>query len=246
MTIVIILAGFGFSFLGTLVGLGGGVFMVPLLVLLAGFPLPMAVGSVAMALFPSALISTISNARLKAIDYPAAIKLEIPTVFGAWLGAYLTSVLPVRPLEFLFAGFILFMAWRMHHKGETNKFVARFNNLPGITFMGGLSGVLAGLFGVGGGILKTPVLLKVFQLPAKRAAATSLAMIMVTAIVSSAKHWQLGHIDERAYPVVIGFAAGSIVGNLFGKKIADDKIQTILSVAMAMAAIAVLVHAIYL
>ena len=68
MSVVILLAGASFSFLGTLVGLGGGVFMVPLLVLVADFPLPMAVGSVALALFPSALISTVNNARLKKID----------------------------------------------------------------------------------------------------------------------------------------------------------------------------------
>src|SRR5690606_35522665 len=189
MTVLIIVAGFGFSFLGTLVGLGGGVFMVPLLVLAAGFPLPMAVGSVAMALFPSALISTISNARKKSIDYRAVIQLEIPTIFGAWLGAYLTSVLPVRPLEFLFAGFILFMAWRMKHKSESNRFVAQFSSLPGTSILGVISGILPGLFGVGGGILKTPILLKIFNLPAKRAAATSLAMIMVTSIVPAAKHW---------------------------------------------------------
>src|SRR5690606_1900493 len=151
MTVLIIVAGFGFSFLGTLVGLGGGVFMVPLLVLLAGYPLPMAVGSVAMALFPAALISTISNSRLKTIDYRAAVKLEIPTVFGAWLGAYLTSVLPVRPLEFLFAAFILFMAWHMRHKKEASNWIGHFSSLPATSLLGALSGVLAGLFGVGGG-----------------------------------------------------------------------------------------------
>tara|TARA_R110000868_G_scaffold154736_1_gene380917 strand:+ start:36832 stop:37572 length:741 start_codon:yes stop_codon:yes gene_type:complete len=246
MTIIILLAGASFSFLGTLVGLGGGVFMVPLLVLVAGFPLPMAVGSVALALFPSALISTINNGRLKKIDYKSAVKLEIPTIVGAWLGATLTAILPVRPLEFIFSAFIMFMAWQMRHKKETGKFVERFNNLPGTSFLGMLSGILAGLFGVGGGILKTPILLKVFKLSAKRAAATSLAMIMVTAIVSSLKHWQLGHIDERALPVVIGFASGSILGNIFGKKISDKNIQTTLSIAMFLAALAVLIHAIYL
>ena len=73
MTILIVLAGAAFSFIGTLVGLGGGVFMVPLLVLAVGYPLPMAVGSVALALFPSALISTISNSRTKSIDYKTGI-----------------------------------------------------------------------------------------------------------------------------------------------------------------------------
>lgn len=246
MIFVILIGGALFSFIGTLVGLGGGVFMVPLLVLVAGFPLPIAVGSVALALFPSALISTINNARLKKIDYKAAIRLEIPTIFGAWAGALLTAILPVRPLEFIFAAFILFMAWHMRHKKEAGKFVLKFKNHIGIGFLGVLSGILAGLFGVGGGVLKTPILLRIFSLPAKRAAATSLAMIMVTAMVSSFKHWQLGHIDERAIPVVIGFASGSIIGNLFGKKISDHKVQLILSIAMAVAAIAVLIHAIFL
>ncbi len=243
MTIIIILCGLIFSFLGTLVGLGGGVFMVPLLVLVAGYPLPIAVGSVAAALFPSALISTINNARQKNIEYKAAIKLEIPTVVGAVIGAQLTVILPVRPLEFLFSLFIFFMAWHMRNKNKSGAFIARFNNLPGLTFLGTLSGVLAGIFGVGGGILKTPILLRVFNFPAKRAAATSLAMIMTTAIVSSIKHWQLGHVTEQAYPVIIGFASGSILGNLFGKKQTDEKIQFYLSIALFFAALAVLIHA---
>lgn len=245
MTIVIILSGILFSFFGTLVGLGGGVFMVPLLVLAAGYPLPMAVGSVALALFPSALISTISNVRAKSIDFKAAIKLEIPTIFGAIVGAQLTAILPVRPLELLFALFIFFMAWHLRHKSKAASLVSRFNNTIGLTFLGSLSGILSGLFGVGGGILKTPILLKVFHLPAKRAAATSLAMIMVTSIVSASKHWQLGHIDERALPVVIGFATGSIFGNIFGKKLTDEKVQVFLSVALFLAALAVLTHVLF-
>lgn len=236
----------GFSFLGTLVGLGGGVFMVPFLVLAAGYPIPMAVGSVALALFPSALISTVSNTLKRQVDYKAAIKLEIPTIFGAWFGAFLTSVLPVRPLEFLFAGFIILMAWNLRHQKDTSRWVEHFNSTPKIGFLGMLSGVLAGLFGVGGGILKTPILLKIFKLPAKRAAATSLAMIMVTSIVSATKHWQLGHIDQRALPVVAGFALGSLIGNIYGKRLADEKVQKLLVATMFMAAFAILVHAIFL
>ncbi len=244
--LLIVLLSAGFSFLGTLVGLGGGVFMVPFLVLAAGYPIQMAVGAVALALFPSALISTINNGLKKNIDYRAAIRLEIPTIFGAWLGAYLTSLVPVRPLEFLFAAFILLMAWNLRHKKETSKWIERFNTTPKISALGMLAGVLAGLFGVGGGILKTPILLKIFKLPAKKAAATSLAMIMVTAIVSATKHWQLGHIDERAYPVVCGFALGSITANIYGKRLPDDKVQKLLTITMTLASFAVLAHALFL
>ena len=185
-----------FSTLGTLVGLGGGVFMVPLLVLLFAVPLKTAIAAVTFCLFPAALLSTLFNARQRHIDYFAGITLEIPAIVGTILGALLTTVLPVKPMELMFALFVALMGWRILFGKKSSSgpsLMERLNQvppvlershyragLPAMGFFGLSAGLMAGMFGVGGGIIKTPVMLKVFRMPARKATATALFTIIFT------------------------------------------------------------------
>src|SRR5574342_289011 len=89
------------SAFGTVVGFGGGVFMVPILTLMFHIPIQLAIGCVILALFPSATISTVHNFHRGTIDFVVGILLEIPTIIGTILGAWLTSYLPTWQLELL-------------------------------------------------------------------------------------------------------------------------------------------------
>lgn len=247
------------STLGTLAGIGGGVFMVPLLVIGFELPLKEAIAAVTFCLLPAALLSTFFNARLRTIDYFAGITLEIPTIVGVILGAMLINHLPIIPLKILFSGLIFFMASKMLIKNKKeNALATKFNALPpilvrndykvslsAIGFLGLFSGLIAGLFGIGGGIIKTPVMIHIFKIPTKKATATALFMIVFTSFTASISHWSYGRLNWNvALPIATAFFFGSLIGNQLNKKISAEKIKLILGWMMLFAGIFILAHSI--
>lgn len=253
-----------FSCLGTLVGLGGGIFMVPVLVLAFAVPLKTAIAVITFCLFPSALLSTFFNARAKQIDYFAGVSLEIPTIIGALTGAALSNVLPVRPLETMFAILVAIMGvkiFRAKVTTEKTNWLQKINNIPpvlsheayGVSYKAGLpaigifglfSGILAGLFGIGGGIIKTPVMLKIFKMPARRATSTALFMIVFTSATAAFSHWQKGRLDWNiALPLGAAFFTGSLIGNNVVGKVKAQTLEKTLGFVMIAASIAIIVHA---
>lgn len=254
------------SALGTLVGLGGGAFVVPVLILGFGVPLKMAVTAVTFSLFPSALLSTFFNVRRKNIDYFAGITLEIPTLVGTVIGAYLTKILPVRPLELLFCGFLLYMGSRLIKKPKkeqegllikmnrippvvekTRDGVSYLMGVPAIGFFGTLSGILAGLFGIGGGVIKTPVMLRIFKMPLKRATSTAIFMITFTSAMASFSHWKLGTMNWAiALPLGASFFCGSFVANSWGNRFKSETLEKLLGFALAAAALSLGIHAAFI
>lgn len=261
--ILIFIIGAIVSAFGSLTGFGGGIFMVPILVIAFHLPITSAIGAVSVALFPLALISSIYNHKENMIDYTAGILLEIPTIGGAVFGALLTAWIPVQKLEFIFAFFVFFMGLQMliEEKREgtvVTRWLNKLNKVPpsfkrktetGVyhfsalmtTFFGLMAGTIAGMFGVGGGFLKGPIMIKVFKIPARIAASTALFMIIFTSLTSSVTHYYLGHIHLRyALPVTIGYIIGAFIGNHFNRFTSDDKLKTIIGIALFLAGFTIL------
>ncbi|MCK4424234.1 sulfite exporter TauE/SafE family protein, partial [Candidatus Bathyarchaeota archaeon] len=112
-------------FLGVLIGIvaamlgiGGGVFTVPLLTLLPLYELPTteAVGTSLATIIFTSLASTANYSRRKRIDYKTGLILAAATIPGAWVGAYLTSIIEERMLGLIFGFFLIFVALRMIFK----------------------------------------------------------------------------------------------------------------------------------
>lgn len=253
------------SGVGTIIGFGGGVFMIPILVLFFQIKMQLAVGAVAFSLVPAALIATAFNSKQRLVDYHAALWLEIPTVAGAIFGAYLTSIIAVKKLELIFAIFLIFMAFKMikNHGLPVKKasVITRLNRIGyylernkagtnyrigmlAALFYGSGSGVVAGMFGIGGGFLKTPVMIYVFGMPAKVAVATALLMIVFTSLTSTISHFTLGHIEwSITIPLTIGFIMGAIIGNLLKNKFHDSHTEKMITYGLLLAGGSILIHA---
>jgi uncharacterized protein len=271
MEILIIFFAILISAFGTVVGFGGGVFMIPLLVIGFHVPLNIAVGSVLVALFPSALISTLYNWKKKLIDFKTGILLEIPTAFGTVFGSYLSVIIPIFILELIFGIFVVYLGINFIINSYTGKSITIRNSfflkLDQIGFavdrrteygnyrvsfilalvFGILAGTTAGLFGIGGGFLKVPIMVGIFSMPAQIASATGLFMITITSLTGSISHYFLGNVHfGYALPIIIGFVIGAIIGNSFSTKIDDHILKRLIGIGLSLSGFVFLVYSILL
>lgn len=255
------------SLFGSIIGFGGGIFVIPILIIFFDVPINVAVGSVIIALFPAAIISSIFNIRKKNIDYLMAFLLEIPTMAGTVLGAYFTSILPHRAIEIIFCviiGYVglknLISSFKNRIKNPRNSVFYKLNKIGPrivkrkknhvyrVSFLMALvfgltAGILAGLLGIGGGFLKTPIMMNVFGLSPAIASATALFMIVFTSFTGSVSHFLLGHINlEFAIPLIIGFSAGAFAGNIIGVKLSEKNHYRLIALGLLCAAIAVFIN----
>ncbi len=263
---LLILIGLLISLYGSIVGFGGGIFMVPILVSVFGYDLDVAAGTAMISLVPSSIISTILNRKKGQVDFKVGFLLEAPTMVGVVLGSlilsYFSATGNLLVLEIVFALMILILgaSFFMSKKQERNSkdgffyklnkqkpafvfknelnFVAYRVSLYMALFFGLVSGALAGLFGVGGGFMKTPIMLKVFEIPAKIAAGTALFMIVITSITGSVMHTMQGHIlFEKSWPVVLGFTLGAIIGFKVNTHLKEDFLEKLIGVSLVTAAL---------
>lgn len=270
MEILIILLGILISGFGTIVGFGGGVFMIPLLVIGFNVPLNIAVGSVLVALFPSALISTIFNWRKNLIDFKTGLLLEVPTAFGTVLGSYLSVIIPIFILELVFGIFIVYLGvvfikgsyetgpkniketifYKINKIGptvirKTNYGAYRVSLMLALVF-GIIAGTMAGLFGIGGGFLKVPIMVGVFSTPTQIASATGLFMIVITSFTGSISHYFLGNIHfGYAVPVVIGFVLGAFLGNSLSTRTNEHTLKRMIGIGLSLSGLVFLIYSLY-
>lgn len=262
--ILIVLTGAIVSAFGTVIGFGGGVFMIPILIIFFRVPINIAVGSVILALFPGSLISTIFNHKNKTIDYISGLILEIPTMLGTVAGSILTAYLPTFLTEILFSVFICVVGFYTFNKAQKGKIkheetgiFYKLNNIgPKIkrntvhgtyqmsymlSLIFGLgAGITAGFFGIGGGFLKTPIMVNVFSIPPFIAASTALFMIVITSLTGSVSHYLLGHITAHySIPVVAGFIAGALAGNSLSLKISEKMLTQLIGAGLLLAGFSV-------
>jgi uncharacterized membrane protein YfcA len=261
-----------FSAFGTIVGFGGGIFMLPFLIIFFRIPINVAAGSVILALLPGSLISTYFNAKAKKIDYLAGVALEVPTIIGTVFGSLLTAIIPVIILDIAFAFFVSGIGIYTLKKGfkdniqavSKNNIFFRLNRIGPrvikktetgayrISFFvavafGMMAGMMAGMFGVGGGFLKTPMMVNIFNIPPSVAAATSLFMIFFTSLTGSFSHYMLGHINfTYSTPIIVGFIVGSFVGNHLNLKLSERFLVKLIGIGLIFAGFAVLLNTIFI
>ncbi|MHB1508543.1 MAG: sulfite exporter TauE/SafE family protein [Acidimicrobiales bacterium] len=229
--------------LGSLVGLGGGVVIVPVLTVLYHIDIRLAIGASIVSVIATSSGAAAAYVREKMTNLRAGMFLEIATTTGAVSGAYLTTVLPTRTLFALFGvviGYSALATFRKRHKAEplevSNDRIANYFDLhgsyydqaekreisykvvgtkPGLALMY-VAGLVSALLGIGSGALKVPAMDVAMHLPMKVSSATSNFMIGVTAAASAGVYFARGQID----PVIAApVAAGVLLGATFGAKV---------------------------
>lgn len=186
-------------------GVGGGVLMVPAMVLLLGVGQRRASGTSLAAIVPIAVFGVIGFASQDQIDYPAAVLLGIGAIVGAPLGARLIHAIPVARLRLGFVLVLLATAARLLFELPDPVLSEAITVAEGaaVVFVGFASGLLAGLFGVGGGILMVPAQMLILGIDPATAKGTSLLVIIPTSISGTAQNLRLRNVDVRL-AVVLG------------------------------------------
>lgn len=216
---------------GALLGLGGGVLIVPILTLGFGVPLPTAVGTSLIGVIATSTGAAAINVRAGRADVRLGLTLAAGTVVGALTGGVLAGFAPERLVAGLFAAMLAYTALTMarglvRRAGDEATEPVDATAPDGLSApayrssrvpiaIGGsfLAGNISGLLGVGGGVVTVPLMHLVMGAPMRISVATSNFMIGITAAAGAYAYLFRGDIDVRlAAPVVLGVAAGAALG----------------------------------
>jgi uncharacterized protein len=252
--IILVLVGILASSLGSLIGLGGGIIVVPALLYfgtLSWFgPISpqVAVGTSLFTMIFTGLSSTLAYMKHKTVDYKSGLIFIIGSGPGSILGAWVTEKLNLHSFSIFFGLFIIMVSVVLLLKDKLKPIpyrkdrgiIRNFTDNTGKTFEYGFNpfvgiiiaffvGFLSGIFGVGGGSLMVPTMILFFFFPPHVAVATSMFMILPTAILSSIEHVTLGNVNWfYALALVPGAWIGARVGVFLNSKLQSNTIVLIL------------------
>jgi uncharacterized membrane protein YfcA len=209
--------------LGALLGLGGGIFLVPALTLLFHLPIRVAVGtSLVGVIATSAGVAAVAP-RGRGADVGLALRLEVATTAGAIAGGWLAGLVSAQALSILFAcvvfftaGYLLYKARGQDKRGLPERLFHQDyypRHWPAGLSVASLAGMVSGLLGVGGGFIKVPVMYAIMEVPLGVATATSNFMVGITAAASVFVYYGRGDVHPL---VVIPTALGVFVGAMLG------------------------------
>jgi uncharacterized protein len=214
-------------------GQGGGAFYVPMLLALS-VPMYVAATTSQVLIMVVSISSMLVFAKAKTVDWKLVLLIEPPTNIGAFLGGYFSPYFPTSFSKLCFAGVLMIGAYYMykppkatveapsgaHHWWQWQRTTVAvpytLNVLVLIPIML-LAGFVAGMLGVGGGLLKVPAVVVLGGVPMSIAVGSSSLMIGVTALTGFIGHLLRGHFDLW---LTVVLAAGVLIGSQIGPRIA--------------------------
>jgi uncharacterized membrane protein YfcA len=250
--LLLVVTGAATGLLGSMLGLGGGVFLVPLLTLALGVPIRSAIAASLISVMATAVASASVNLDRGLVNMRLGLLLEVATASGALLGGLLSAHLTQRQLFLTFAVTMASMGMVMAlRSGRRNviadlsvdvgrlggrlqereaAYVYRVRRLPIGVLASLVAGAVSGLLGLGGGIVKVPILNTFCGIPIRVAAATSTFMIGITTAASAFLYYGRGDV---VLPLTAAVALGALPGSLVGARISDRVATRWLKVMMA-------------
>ena len=244
--------------LGSSMGVGGGIFMVPFLVLALKLPMHQAVAASLVAIVATSSAVAAVNVERGLANIRLGIALEVTTALGSIAGALIAGRLPGGVLQLLFALLLFPVSAMMFLKARgllkkkvpaasaasrTSALDSGFfdpaiaahtpyavRNMAPASFISFFAGSLSGLLGIGGGIVQVPLMNLMCGVPMKAAAATSNFIIGVSAAASAYVYFRKGLIPlELTAVIVVGVLIGSFLGVYLLYRAKSEKLQLLFS-----------------
>jgi uncharacterized membrane protein YfcA len=208
---------------GAILGLGGGIFLVPILTLVFHLSIHLAVGTSLMGVIATSAGVAAVTAPGRGADLTLALRLEVATVAGAIAGGWLASEVSHQALSLLFAGvvfctaiYVLSKEWSRRSDGKTEQLFTqayRPRRWAAGLAISVFAGMVSGLLGVGGGFIKVPIMYALMDVPLGIATTTSNFMVGITAAASLFVYYGRGDIHPWVVvPTTLGVFIGAICG----------------------------------
>ncbi len=252
------------SITGALLGIGGGIIIVPSLSIILKIPIHNAIAISLSTIVATSILVSAQNLKNGLINLDMAIKLEFVTAFFAITASFLAISIPQQTLKAVFGIFLIFIAFFMHNKKRADipenlsnasysyidpkdkkQVYYDIKNPKAAIVISSLAGFLSGLLGVGGGVIKVPILNGVCKIPMKAASATSSLMVGITASAASLIYFRHGYVlPDFVFFTSMGALLGSRIGLYVSKKSKNETLEIIFVVVLLIVAIEMIVRSI--
>jgi len=227
------LIGFLAGFFGGLVGLGGGVIMIPLMVGILRLNQHGAHGTSLVALVFTGISGAIAYGVKGSLDVTAAFLIAATAMVTARAGAHFAHSLPGWKLRRAFGGFLVFASLLMLTKPYLPQIATMDNGWPRIVLFlvtGVIAGFLSGMMGVGGGTIMVPAMVLLAGFGQHTAQGTSLLAMVPAGASGAYTHWKLGNVRTN---LLLGLIPGIVIGTYFGGTLAHVLTDNILRLIFA-------------
>ncbi|MDQ3656636.1 MAG: sulfite exporter TauE/SafE family protein [Chloroflexota bacterium] len=254
---------------GSMLGLGGGVFLVPLLTLFFDIDPRIAVGASAVCVVTNSVVGSSVHIRSGFTNLRLSMLLQVTTAVGAIIGALIALRVDASAISFVLGLVLLYSAASMLRQRRVNPepppadapdpFGLRTSYLdpatkhtvtylpsrikPGLAISGG-AGVLSGMLGIGGGAIQVPLMNLMMKVPVKAAAGTSSFMVGMTAVATAAVFYSHGEIDPTVVvPAMIGIFAGAKLGSQITRRVQTQRLILVFVIVIAYLGVSMVLEA---
>jgi uncharacterized membrane protein YfcA len=262
----ILLTAFVAGVFGSMLGVGGGIIMVPVLSLAFGVPIKTAIATSIVCVIATSSMAQTTFASRGMTNMRLGMVLEVATSIGAVAGGVTAVLVDGRWLQGCFAFVSFYVAWQMGRRrddvapAETGLMPSAYYDpaegreisygvrrlAPGFV-LSFAAGNVSGLLGVGGGSFKVPIMNLIMGVPLKATIATSNLMIGVTAATGAAIFYGRGYMDPYwAVPAVLGILAGARLGPRFAVHLRAKVLVVVFEIVLAVFGVLMLLQALEL
>lgn len=239
--IILIIIGFGSGILGSLIGVGGGIVMTPVLTYMGFSPAVIASSSL-IAVFATSISSTFTYIRKKYINYWLGLKLALPAIPGSIIGGFFSNFISLEYFKIYFAILLTAVGLYIFFKNKIiNKTLDRTPKpLFYLILISGTfgAGIISSFFGIGGGIIFVPILVIIYKLKMINASPTAQFTLLISTITGLLTHIILEHPDY-SYGIALAFGAffGAQLGSRSIHLVNENILSKIFSFSLIMIAI---------
>jgi len=216
---------------GGILGIGGGLIMIPLMVEVLKLTQHKAHGTSLVALVFTGIGGAITYASNGSVDFTAAALLALMAVFTAPLGARYCNALTGKKLKIYFGAFLIFCSVLLILKPYLTSFIGAvpvYAKIIIFLITGAVTGFLSGMMGVGGGTIMIPVMVILTGLTQHIAQGTSLLVMVPAGAIGAFTHWKMGNVEKGIlWSLIPGIILGTYIGGNAAHVIPNETLRLI-------------------